>query len=110
MTALALIFALGCGGASSNSTGAEGEGDGDQASDDEGDADAKPTRKPMERPVSDQGKSWGGWRWKGKREDCFYVHRNQCYATLDAACTAAKCKKSDCTHDEGAPAKVSCEK
>lgn len=112
-TTAALCAVLACGGGTSN-TPADSEGDegGEEASEDgeEDDGEATPKRKPMERPVSDHGKSWGGWRWKGKREDCFFVHKNQCFATLDDACKAAKCKKADCTHDDGAPAKVSCAK
>ncbi len=105
--ALGSALALACGGASSNTASEETSEEGDEG-DGEGE-DGKP-RKEMERPVSDHGKKWGGWRWKGKREDCFYVHKNQCFASLDDACRAAKCKKADCAHDDGAPAKVSCEK
>jgi hypothetical protein len=105
MTTLVLLGALACGGASSNTAS-----DDDEASDDGGDASSSKKRKPMARPVSEEGKSWGGWRWKGKREDCFFVHKNQCFATLEDACKAAKCKMADCVQDEGAPAKVSCEK
>ena len=28
--------------------------------------------------VSDKGKQWGGWRYKGNREDCFYTVGRQC--------------------------------
>lgn len=99
-----LLGALACGGASSNKA-SEDEGDDDES----GDAGPTTKRKKMERPVSEEGKKWGGWRWKGKREDCFFMHKNQCFATLEEACRAAKCKKAECVHDEGAPAKVSCE-
>lgn len=103
---LMLCGASACGGASSKGSSQ----DGDQGDDEDGDAGPEaPKRKKMERPVSDEGKKWGGWRWKGKREDCFFVHENQCFATLADACRAAKCKKDECVHDEGAPAKVSCE-
>lgn len=62
-----------------------------------------------EKPVSEQGKKWSGWRWKGKRQDCFFLVGNECHSSLDAACKAAGCKKSTCVHDESAPAKVSCD-
>ena len=62
-----------------------------------------------EKPVSEQGKKWGGWRWKGKRDDCFFLVGNECHSSLDEACKAARCKKSTCVHDESAPAKVSCD-
>jgi hypothetical protein len=111
VTTTALWGALACGGASSNqSAGADDETETEEGEgEDEGEGEKK-SRKKMERPVSEHGKKWGGWRWKGKREDCFYVHKNQCHASLEEACRAAKCKKADCVHDDGAPAKVSCEK
>ena len=103
---LVLWGAFACGGASKNSA----PDDDDEAGEDGGDASSSKKRKKMERPVSEDGKRWGGWRWKGKREDCFFVHDNQCFATLEEACKAAKCKMADCVQDDGAPAKVSCEK
>lgn len=71
------------------------------------DEDAAATRK--EKPVPEEGKKWGGWRWKGRRQDCFFRVGNECHSTLEAACKAAGCGKSDCVQDDGAPAKVSCE-
>ena len=103
-TTLLLSGAIACGGGASSNTASEPDDEEDEASE-----PSDKQRKKMERPVSEHGKKWGGWRWKGKREDCFYVHKNQCYASLDDACEAAKCKKDDCVHDDGAPAKVSCE-
>ena len=92
---LALFALAACGGG-----GSEG---GDSSS---ADSEAR-TRK--EKPVPEQGKKWSGWRWKGKREDCFFLVENECHSSLDSACKAARCKKSSCVHDESAPAKVSCE-
>jgi hypothetical protein len=63
-----------------------------------------------EKPVAEQGKQWSGWRWKGKRDDCFFLVENECHATLAAACKAAGCGKSSCVQDDSAPVKVSCEK
>lgn len=60
--------------------------------------------------VSSKGKKWGGWRWKGKRDDCFFVYKNNCYTTREDACAAAKCKKGECVFDKSAPAKASCQK
>lgn len=65
---------------------------------------------PDEDAVSEKGKSWGGWRWKGKRDDCFFVVANKCFETKKAACTAANCDKKACKVKEGAPSKVSCTK
>ena len=63
------------------------------------------------RAVSSTGKKWGGWRWKGKRDNCFYVHKNRCFDSKEKACKAARCKKNaTCVTDKSAPAKVSCEK
>ncbi len=91
---IAVLSLVACGGGSSES------GDGEPA---EG------THGRKEKPVSEQGKEWSGWRWKGSRQDCFFLVRNECYSSLDEACKAARCEKSDCEHDESAPAKVSCE-
>jgi hypothetical protein len=70
------------------------------------------TKVPGEKgdPVSDKGKSWGGWRWKGKRDDCFFVHRNRCFSRLNDACAHAKCPLAKCKHDNGAPATITCKK
>ena len=61
--------------------------------------------------VSAKGKEWGGWRWKGKRDDCFFVYDNRCYNDLDKACKKAGCAKKDkkCETSGGGPAEVSCE-
>jgi hypothetical protein len=47
------------------------------------------------------------WRWQGRRQDCFFVHDNECFTYLDDACEAAGCDEA-CTHDDAAPANVSC--
>lgn len=60
-----------------------------------------------EEPVADDGKSWGGWRYQGARDDCFYVVDRKCFATLDAACASAACKGGCATSGAG-PATVSC--
>lgn len=60
--------------------------------------------------VSSKGKKWGGWRWKGKRNDCFFVYKNECFPTMKKACKRARCDADKCEHDDSAPAKVECKK
>ena len=48
------------------------------------------------------------WRWQGRRQDCFFVYDNECFGYLDEACLAAGCEEEVCTHDESAPANVTC--
>ncbi len=55
---------------------------------------------------ADEDKS--GWRWGGSRQDCFFVYDNECFAYRDEACAAAGCDERSCTHDDSAPAVVSC--
>jgi hypothetical protein len=55
-----------------------------------------------------EGKDWGGWRWEGKRDDCFFKVGNACFDSLEAACKKAGCKGDACQHDKSAPANVSC--
>jgi hypothetical protein len=64
--------------------------------------------EPEPEPVSEAGKSWNGWRWKGQRQECFFRHRNRCFDKLEAACRAAGCEGAQCAHDDAAPAVVSC--
>ena len=59
--------------------------------------------------VSPKGKKWGGWRWKGKRDDCFFRVGKRCFDSEKKACKAARCGKRKCLTDDGAPAKVTCE-
>lgn len=92
---IAFLALTSCGGGASETS--------DSSSADEG----KPARG--EKPVPEQGKKWSGWRWKGKRQDCFFKVGNECHSSLEAACKAAGCGKSSCVHDDSAPARVSCE-
>lgn len=57
-----------------------------------------------------KGKKWGGWRWKGRRNDCFFIYNNECFSTMKKACKRAKCSAKRCEHDDSAPAKVICKK
>jgi hypothetical protein len=65
---------------------------------------------PDKDAVSEEGKSWGGWRWKGDRDDCFYVFKNKCFDSKSRACEAADCGSGKCNVEEGAPSKVKCKK
>jgi len=91
----AAFLPLSCGGSSASDT-AEPEARG-----------AKDGGSAEDQPVGD-GKGGGGWRWKGKRSDCFFRHHNRCFDKLEAACRAAGCEESRCKHDDAAPAVVSC--
>lgn len=54
-------------------------------------------------------KKWGGWRYQGDRDDCFYVVGRQCFKAKPAACQAARCKApKTCDVTGGGPATVSC--
>nr|HEX4316866.1 hypothetical protein [Kofleriaceae bacterium] len=59
---------------------------------------------------SDNGK-WGGWKYQGDRDDCFFVVGRKCYKTEKLACNAARCKTAAlCDVVGGGPATVSCKK
>jgi hypothetical protein len=55
-----------------------------------------------------KGKEVAGWRWGGKRGDCFFVAANRCFAEEEAACKAASCGKKGCVVEGGGPATVKC--
>ena len=62
------------------------------------------------------GRPWGGWRYQGDRNDCFYVVGRRCFKSKKAACATA-CRvpvktaaASMCTIDGGGPASVTCNK
>ena len=55
------------------------------------------------------GKKWGGWKYQGDRDDCFFIVGKRCFKTQDAACKAARCGNGKTCQTEGAgPAAVSC--
>ena len=56
------------------------------------------------------GGKWGGWRYTGDRNDCFFVVGRRCFKTEAAACTAARCGKRTCETTGGGPAAVACAK
>ena len=56
------------------------------------------------------GGKWGGWRYTGDRNDCFFVVGRRCFKTEAAACAAARCGKRKCEVTGGGPAAVACAK
>src|SRR5689334_11774949 len=60
-------------------------------------------------PTSTTGK-WGGWRYTGQRDECFFVVGRHCHKTEAAACQAARCARGKCVVTGGGPASVSCSK
>ena len=68
-------------------------------------AGTEPDDEPLDDGVNAER---SGWRWKGKRGECFFRVGNHCYSKLEAACRAARCSESRCAHDDGVPAVVTC--
>jgi hypothetical protein len=94
LLAVFLVSAIACGGSSSESDRSR---------------EVERAAKPEPAPLSETGKKWGGWRWKGKRQECFYVVDNECFATKKSACRAAGCGPERCREKDGtAPVKVRC--
>ncbi len=58
--------------------------------------------------VARGGKKWGGWRYAGSRDECFYLVKRKCFATEAAACKAAKCGRGKCAVSGAGPATVKC--
>lgn len=54
------------------------------------------------------GKAWGGWRYAGSRDDCFFLVGRRCFATEAAACKAAKCGRKQCVGAGGGPTTMRC--
>lgn len=98
---LSIGFSTSCGGAQTKKEDVKPSDEEEKVNPDDG---------KDKNPVSDKGKSWGGWRWKGKRDNCFYVLDNKCFETEALACTAAGCGAKKCLVKEGAPSDVSCAK
>ncbi len=93
-----VAFALGCGGAS-------------KESDEPQTAKEKQLQEARAKGEDDGGKakSWGKWRYKGDRDQCFFIVGSKCFKTENAACQAAHCKKPQKCHSAGAaPATVTC--
>jgi len=62
-----------------------------------------------EQDLKAGGKKWGGWKYQGPADDCFYVVKRRCFVELDDACAAARCGKRECVTRGAGPASVVCE-
>lgn len=92
-----LALAFGCGGA--------------RPSDEPQTAKEKQRRQAKADGEDDGAKSknWGGWRYKGDRNACFFIVGSKCFKTENAACQVARCKApKKCNAVGAAPATVSC--
>ena len=76
----------------------------------------KTAREKQRREAAAHGEAdagsgkWGGWRYTGERNECFFVVGLRCFKTEAAACAAAACGKRKCEVTGGGPATVSCPK
>lgn len=107
LASLVVLTSSGCG-----SPGA-GQGEANDGEDEASDyASERPKRGRVKDKddVSEKGKSWGGWRWKGDRNNCVYVFDNKCFTEKEPACKEAGCDEKSCLVKEGAPSKVKCPK
>ncbi len=73
---------------------------------------AEKQREEFEAQGGDEGGGsgkWGAWKYKGERDDCFYVLGAECFKTEEAACKAAACKDGlTCSTTGGGPVVVEC--
>ena len=53
---------------------------------------------------------WAGWRYRGDRDDCFYVVGRSCFRSKKVACGAAHCPMDRCQVIGGGPATLQCKK
>jgi len=104
LLAFALVVSLiGCGGSTPTSSGPR-----DETAAERGRREAAASG---ETDVGNQGRSWGGWRYSGTRDACFYVVGRTCFDALPAACKAASCQSAapeHCRTEGGGPATVRC--
>lgn len=93
--AVVIVLATGCAGA--------------KVDPDEPQTAAEKQRRDAEKngTADSDGGKWAGWRYKGDRNDCFFVVGRSCFKTEKAACNATKCKV-DCKVFGGGPATVTC--
>jgi hypothetical protein len=94
---LLAALALGCGGDPPRS-------------DDPQTAKEKQRREAAASGESSSGGKWGGWRYTGDRDECFFVVGRKCFKTEASACAAARCGKAKCETTGGGPATVACVK
>jgi hypothetical protein len=59
--------------------------------------------------VSAKDKKWGGWRYQGHRDDCFFLVKRRCFDKRADACAAARCGKKQCVVEGGGPATIRCD-
>ena len=87
-------------------------GGGSQKADsDEPTTAAEKQRREAKASGESDGGKWGGWRYQGDRNDCFYVVGRRCFKSEKSACNAAKCKTpAACKSTGGGPATVACAK
>ncbi len=71
--------------------------------------EANTTKETPEPRASDKGKKWGGWRYQGARDDCYYRVKRRCFTRRADACAAARCGKKQCTLEGAGPAIVTCQ-
>lgn len=100
---LALVFAAGSGLAASGCGGP-------QTTDEPTTAKEKQLRDAKANgDIDPREKRWGGWRYQGDRNECFFVFGRKCFKTEKQACAAAKCPNGKkCVTEGGGPASVSC--
>ena len=94
--ALVVLLIAGCGGSAPRN-------------DDPTTAKEKQRREAAaDRETDSGGGKWGGWRYTGDRNECFFVVGRRCFKSQAAACTAARCGKRRCEVTGGGPAAVAC--
>lgn len=96
--ALLVLLSVGCAGCGGSTSSNEPQT-----------AKEKQLQEAKASGEASDGKKWGGWRYQGDRNDCFYVVGRKCFKTEKQACGAARCrapKKCDVTG--GGPATVAC--
>jgi hypothetical protein len=92
---VALVLLVACGGST-------------VSSDEPQTAKEKQLREAKAAGDTNAGK-WGGWRYQGDRNECFYVVGRRCFKNENAACQAARCKApKKCDVVGGGPATVGC--
>jgi len=92
---VALVLLVACGGST-------------VASDEPQTAKEKQLREAKAAGDTNAGK-WGGWRYQGDRNECFYVVGRRCFKSENAACQAARCRSpKKCDVVGGGPATVGC--
>jgi hypothetical protein len=96
---LLVLLVAACSGSSSKA------GSGHTAAERARSEQAASGEKDMDVP---KGGSWGGWRYQGSTDSCFFVVGRKCFEEETAACRAAKCGKKKCKVEGGGPATISC--